>query len=185
MLPQAAGCSAASVRPTRTGPIAWRDIGRPELEIWSRAPIRQLPCCPQRLAIPEPVAIGNASGGLRAGLGGMADGELWRAALAGHITALADYARYAPGQAAPERVCAGQGHTQQPSPEPWAQVRILPGALFKGINSNSLTILGRLSARPVTCGNADAFRTWPPVRPRNQDPSRGKPSSAANHNDGH
>jgi len=37
----------------------------------------------------------------------------------------------------------------------------------------------------VTCGNADAFRTLPPVRPRNQDPSQQKPSSAANHNDGH
>jgi len=36
----------------------------------------------------------------------------------------------------------------------------------------------------VTCGNADAFRALPPVRPRNQDPSRGKPSSAASHNDG-
>jgi hypothetical protein len=37
----------------------------------------------------------------------------------------------------------------------------------------------------VTCGNADAFRTFPPVRPRNQDPQPRKPSSAAKPNDGH
>jgi hypothetical protein len=94
-------------------------------------------------------------------------------------------ARYAPGQDARKLVSTGQGHAQQPSPEPCAQVRILPGALVRGINPNTLTILGRLSARRLTCGNADAFRALPPVRPRNQDPSRGKPSSAANHNDGH
>jgi hypothetical protein len=60
-----------------------------------------------------------------------------------------------------------------------------PGGTAHRPNSNTLTILNRLGARPVTCENADAFRTLPPVRPRKQDPSRGKPSSAAKRNDGH
>jgi hypothetical protein len=77
------------------------------------------------------------------------------------------------------------GHSvrQECTPEPRAQVRILPGALVRGINSNTLTILARLNARPVTCRNADAFSILPPGRPRQQHPSRTKPSSAANCND--
>jgi len=57
--------------------------------------------------------------------------------------------------------------------------------LLRGINSNTLTILVRHEPEPVTCGNADAFRALLPVRPRKQDPTRGKPSSTAKPNDGH
>jgi hypothetical protein len=55
------------------------------------------------------------------------------------------------------------GPARQPSPEPCAQVRILPGTLVKGINPNTLTIVGRSEARPVTCGNAPAFRILRPA----------------------
>jgi hypothetical protein len=84
-------------------------------------------------------------------------------------------ARYAPGQTARERVSAGQGPAQQPSPEPCAQVRILPGALLRSMNSNTLTTLGRLGASPVTCGSADAFSILRPVRPPAPAPSPRKP----------
>jgi hypothetical protein len=72
--------------------------------------------------------------------------------------------RYAPDHGARERVSAGHRRTQQPSPEPCAQVRILPGALVRGINSNTLTILSGFSASAVTCGNAGAFQTLRPIR---------------------
>ena len=62
------------------------------------------------------------------------------------------------------RVSAGQGQLVPRPPEPRAQVRILPGELFRGINSNTLTILNRLGARPVTCGNAQPFPTLRPIR---------------------
>jgi hypothetical protein len=58
------------------------------------------------------------------------------------------------------------------------------GALLRGINSNTLTILVRQEPGPVTCGNADAFRTLPPARPREAGPQPQKPSSAAKPNDG-
>jgi hypothetical protein len=69
--------------------------------------------------------------------------------------ASAGCARYAPGYDIWQHVSAGQGHTQQPSPEPRAQVRILRGAQRRGINSNALTILDCTGARPVTCGNVE------------------------------
>jgi hypothetical protein len=88
-------------------------------------------------------------------------------------------ARYAPRQDHFEHVSAGQGHTQQPSPEPCAQVRILLGALLGGINSNTLTILVRSGPEPVTCGNAEAFRILPPGRPRQRAAQRQTRCSAA------
>jgi hypothetical protein len=71
--------------------------------------------------------------------------------------ASAGCALYAPGQDLFEHVSAGQGHTGKRTPEPCAQVRILPGVLVRGINSNTLTILRGFSASAVTCGNADAY----------------------------
>jgi hypothetical protein len=65
-----------------------------------------------------------------------------------------------------------------------AQVRILPGALFIGINSNTLAILNRDDARPVSCGNGEKFRPFPRAAPGGRTPAR-KPSAAANNNDGH
>src|SRR5260370_3971869 len=42
-----------------------------------------------------------------------------------------------------------------------------------------------LPPAPVAARTPNASRTFPPSRPRQQDPRRGKPSSAANCNDGH
>jgi hypothetical protein len=56
-------------------------------------------------------------------------------------------ARYTPGQGIREYVFAGQKRTQQPSPEPCAQVRILLGAQLKHINSNTSTILVPIECR--------------------------------------
>jgi len=39
----------------------------------------------------------------------------------------------APDHGVRELVSAGQPRARQRTPEPWAQVRILPGALFRGI----------------------------------------------------
>jgi hypothetical protein len=44
------------------------------------------------------------------------------------------------------------------------------GGAGRRINSNALTILDRLSARRLTCGNADAFRTVPPEPPPEAGP---------------
>ena len=54
------------------------------------------------------------------------------------------------------------------------------GALVRVINSNTLTILVRHEPEPVTCGNADTFRTLSPARPRKQDPSRASPAQRRN-----
>jgi hypothetical protein len=40
------------------------------------------------------------------------------------------------------------------------------GALVRGRNSNTLTILSRVGATPVTCGNAGLSQTWCPMRAR-------------------
>ena len=40
--------------------------------------------------------------------------------------------------------------------------------------------LGPTRAEPVTCGNADASRTFPPAHPRKQDLSRGSPAQRRN-----
>jgi len=60
-----------------------------------------------------------------------------------------------------EYLFARQRHAQQPPPEPGAQVRILPRALVRGINSNTLTILTRRSRESVTCGFATPHRARP------------------------
>jgi hypothetical protein len=49
-------------------------------------------------------------------------------------------------------------------------------ALVRGINSSTLTILGRSSVRPVTCRNADAFSILPPIRARRLDPAAESPA---------
>ena len=51
------------------------------------------------------------------------------------------------------------------------QLPILPGEQFRGINSNTLTILARSDSRPVTPRKRRSV--WPfPDRPRRQDPRR-------------
>lgn len=53
------------------------------------------------------------------------------------------------------------------------------------LNSNSPTMSGRLSARPVTCGNADASRTLPPGPPPETGPQPAEsPAQRRNPNDG-
>jgi hypothetical protein len=66
------------------------------------------------------------------------------------------YARYAPGQDARKLISAGQGHTQHPLLAVCAGSNPA-GGTGRDVNSNALTIVGRLGASPVTCGNADAF----------------------------
>jgi hypothetical protein len=55
------------------------------------------------------------------------------------------------------------------------QVRILPRALVKSINSNALTILTRHGPEPVTCADAEAFPIPRLIHARQQGPGRRKP----------
>ena len=71
-------------------------------------------------------------------------------------------AQYVSRRVSRRHVSAGQRRMRPRPPEPGAQVRILPGAQFRDINSNILTILTRRSPGSVTCGFATAQSCLPP-----------------------
>src|SRR5262252_356020 len=55
----------------------------------------------------------------------------------------------------------------------------MPGALVRAINSNTMTILGRPGASPVTCGDDQLSRVLRPIRARKADASIERACSAA------
>jgi hypothetical protein len=65
-------------------------------------------------------------------------------------------------------ICAARTPGGQPPPEPCAQVRILLWALVRCINSNTPTMLKRLSIGPVTCGDARRSGSCPRLAPERQ-----------------
>ena len=67
------------------------------------------------------------------------------------------FPRWPPAGPARADIPAGESDLGRRTPEPCAQVQILLGALLRGINSNTLTILVGNEPDPVTCGNARAL----------------------------
>ena len=75
---------------------------------------------------------------------------------------------YAPQRAGNGAFCQVSVVNSIPLPSRERRFESYRGGLVRDINSNTLTILVRHELEPVTCGNADSFRTLPPVRPRNR-----------------